>query len=309
MRGQTPQGFKLKVIKKAHELADKEGLIESFDDCSLVLRYNMGNIYVINGAPSNIKLTYPEDVYLAERLFQLRNINIDNLDAKKELSKLKNKVVVVFGGSRGIGKQICEIGKKYGAIIYSFSRKNKVDITNYNAVKSALKKVHKLHGRIDIVICTAGFLKMGWIETTTIDEVEKQIKINLLGVIIVAKESISYLKKAKGSMALFTSRSYTRGREGCAAYSSSKAGVVNFTQTLSDELYHYGIRINAICPERTDTLMRRSNFGKEPKETLLSPKTVAYITLMVTLSNITGQVIDVRKSDEKELLKLVDEKL
>jgi len=86
MRGQTPQGFKLKVIKKAHELADKEGLVESAEDCSLVLRYNIGEIYVINGDPSNIKLTYLEDVYLAERLFQLRNVNIDNLDVKRKNS-------------------------------------------------------------------------------------------------------------------------------------------------------------------------------------------------------------------------------
>ena len=86
MRGQTPQGFKLKVIKKAHELAVKEGLVESVDDCSLVLRYNIGNIYVVNGDPSSIKLTYREDIYLAERLFQLRRLNIDNLGAKRKNS-------------------------------------------------------------------------------------------------------------------------------------------------------------------------------------------------------------------------------
>ncbi|GAH89096.1 unnamed protein product [marine sediment metagenome] len=50
------------------------------------MRYNIGNIYVINGDPSNIKLTYLEDVYLAERLFQLRNVNIDNLDVKRKNS-------------------------------------------------------------------------------------------------------------------------------------------------------------------------------------------------------------------------------
>jgi len=86
MRGQTPQGFKLKVIKKAHELTVKEGLVESVDDCSLVLRYNIGNIYVVNGDPSGIKLTYREDIYLAERLFQLRRLNIDNLDVKRKNS-------------------------------------------------------------------------------------------------------------------------------------------------------------------------------------------------------------------------------
>lgn len=301
MRGQTPQGFKLKIIKKAHEVADREGIIKSVDDCSLVLRYNLGDIYVVNGSTFNIKITYPEDIYLAEKLFQLRSLRIEDLINKERLTELKGKNIIVFGGSSGIGKKICEIGGKYGAQVWSFSRKNGVDITNYKTVRKSLQKVYKVQSKIDTVICTAGILKTGCIESMSLSEIKEQINTNFSGSILVAKESIQYLKQTKGSMVFFTSSSYMRGRESYSIYSSSKAAIVNFAQALSDELYRYGIRVNVICPERTDTPMRWSNFGKEPKETLLSPNTVAYFTLIAILSNVTGQVIDIRKNDENQL--------
>ena len=78
-------------------------------------------------------------------------------------------------------------------------------------------------------------------------------------------------------------------------YSSAKAAVVNFAQAMSEEVYEDGIRINVINPERTDTPMRRSNFGIEPKDTLLESKKVAEVTLKTVVSDITGQVIDVRR--------------
>jgi 2-C-methyl-D-erythritol 4-phosphate cytidylyltransferase len=306
MRGQTPQGFKLKIIKKAHELADREGVIKSVDDCSLVLKYNLGDIYVVDGSTFNIKITYPEDIYLAEKLFQLRSLKMEDLINKRRLTELEGKNIIVFGGSSGIGKQICEIGEKYGAQVWSFSRQNGVDIANYKTVRKSLQKVYKVKGKIDIIICTAGTLKTGRIESISLSAIKEQVNTNFLGSLIVAKESIPYLKETKGSMVFFTSSSYMRGRENYAAYSSSKAAIVNFVQALSDELYRYGIRVNIICPERTDTPMRWSNFGKEPKETLLSPKTVAYFTLIAILSNVTGQVIDIRKTDENQLNKFVN---
>ena len=65
---QTPQCFKLSVIRKAHELARTN---DSFtDDCGLVLKYGLCDIYVVEGENTNIKITYPRDLFLAERLFQ-----------------------------------------------------------------------------------------------------------------------------------------------------------------------------------------------------------------------------------------------
>ena len=81
-----------------------------------------------------------------------------------------------------------------------------------------------------------------------------------------------------------------------SVYSSSKAAIVNFVQAVSEELYHEGIRINAINPERTDTPLRRKNFGLEPPETLLTPEEVATVALKTLLSSLTGSIVDVRKT-------------
>ena len=69
-RIQTPQCFKLSIIKKAHELAKND--TNYTDDCGLILKYNLADIYVLNGDNDNIKITYPSDLYLAETIFEHR---------------------------------------------------------------------------------------------------------------------------------------------------------------------------------------------------------------------------------------------
>ena len=118
-----------------------------------------------------------------------------------------------------------------------------------------------------------------------------------MGSINVAKASIPYLLKTKGCILLFASSSYTRGRALYSTYSSTKAAIVNLTQALAEELYHDGIRINVINPERTATPMRYKSFGKEPDGSLLAPEKVAEACLNTLLSDYTGQVIDVRRKD------------
>ena len=71
-RSQTPQGFKLSVIKRAHFLAKKENLSHFTDDCGLVWHYRLGKIKVIEGEETNIKITTPLDFYLAEKILSLK---------------------------------------------------------------------------------------------------------------------------------------------------------------------------------------------------------------------------------------------
>jgi len=65
-RCQTPQGFRYQLIKKAHELAFNSGFNGASDDCSLVFKYSLAPVYVIDGAEENIKITYPADIKRAE---------------------------------------------------------------------------------------------------------------------------------------------------------------------------------------------------------------------------------------------------
>jgi ribitol-5-phosphate 2-dehydrogenase (NADP+) / D-ribitol-5-phosphate cytidylyltransferase len=294
-RGQTPQAFDYKIIKKAHDLALKDKKADFTDDCGLVLNYELSKVYVVNGSDVNIKITHPIDTYIADKIYQVQMTNLDNIDISK--LDLKNKVIVIYGGNRGIGRAIEQICHDKNASVYCFSRRNSCDITNSNDIKNSLSEVNKKHKKIDIIINTAAILKLGKLAEDNSQEIDYQIRLNYSANLYVAKESYQYLRKTKGLLLFFTSSSYTRGRALYSLYSSSKAAVVNLTQALSEEWMQDGIRVNVICPERTATAMRSENFGYEDPNTLLDPKKVAAKTIALFNMDITGQVIDVRRSD------------
>ncbi len=289
-RGQTPQCFKLSLIKKAHELSKNDNNFT--DDCGLVNKYNLADVYVVDGEGENIKITYPEDIFMADRLFQIRSILYQQ---EQVLDGIKDKVIAVFGGTSGIGQCICDLGEECGAKVYPASTRNGCDITSYESVCAFLEKIYKENNRIDYVINSAGVLKMGKLLDRDIEDIKLDININYIGSINVAKASIPYLQKTKGGILLFASSSYTRGRSLYSTYSSTKAGIVNLAQALAEELASDGIKINVINPERTATPMRFKAFGKEPEGSLLMPEVVAEASLKTLLSDLTGQVIDVRR--------------
>lgn len=294
--GQTPQCFKRGIIKKAYEKALKDPKFETTDDCGVVKKY-LPNIpiYVVTGENYNMKLTHPEDLFLLDKLFQLKSIHNNHiLDKKSEV--LNDKVIVVFGGSYGIGHEIVKLAQEMNAKIYSFSRsENGVDVGNSEQVKTILEKVYTETKRIDYVVCTAGILVKESIHSMSYADIIGSINTNYLGAINIAKESFPYLKKTKGSLLLYTSSSYTRGRMMYSIYSSTKAAIVNLVQALNEEWFEFGVRINCINPERTDTPMRVKNFGLEPKDSLLRAKDVAIASINTLISSLTGEVIDVRK--------------
>ncbi|RBQ30113.1 2-C-methyl-D-erythritol 4-phosphate cytidylyltransferase [Aliarcobacter vitoriensis] len=293
-RGQTPQAFKLEIIKKAHELAIEDINEPMFtDDCGLVKQYLPNEkIFVVNGEEKNIKITYKEDLLFAEKLIQFNSIS---LSKENSFSTLKNKVIVVFGGSSGIGKEIVKIANAHKAKAISFSRINGIDITSKKDVKKALKKVFERYGKIDSVINCAATLTKKELVDMRFEDISKEININFFGAINIAKTSFKYLKKSKGSLILFTSSSYTRGRSSYSLYSSTKAAIVNLTQSLASEWQKNSINVNVICPARTATPMREKNFGKEDNKTLLSSKIVAENTLQTLIKDFSGLVIDVKQ--------------
>jgi len=289
-RGQTPQCFKLSVIKKAHELSKND---KNFtDDCGLVVKYNLTDVFVVEGDVENIKVTYPSDIFMADRLFQIRS---SLYPEEQTLDNIKNKVLVIFGGTSGIGECTANLAKEYGANVFVASNTTGCDIRDYKAVENFLKQVYAKTNRIDYVVNTAGVLRMGKLAERSIEEIQADIDINYTGSINVAKASIPYLKESNGAMQLYASSSYTRGRSLYSTYSSTKAGIVNLAQALAEELACDNIRVNVINPERCATPMRFMAFGKEPEGSLLQPQKVAEASLKTLLSDLTGQVIDVKR--------------
>jgi len=289
-RGQTPQGFRLNTILKAYEKAIKINKKEFTCDCGVVKNMLDCDIKVIKSNVKNIKITYPIDLYIAEKYIQM---NIKNNFDSISLDKLKDKNIIVFGASSGIGKDIVNLAKIHGANVFEASRKYGVDIKNRDSIQQFLNKIKT---PIDIVINTAAILVKKPLEQLDFKTIEEIINTNYIGAVNIAYLLKPYLEKTKGVLINFASSSYTRGRANYALYSSSKAAIVNLTQALSEEWNN--IRVNCISPERTDTLMRKNNFGYEDVNTLLNPEYVAMKTLQLALSNVTGVVLDIKKIDE-----------
>ncbi len=287
-RGQTPQGFKLKTLQKAYQIALENNKRVFTCDCGVVKDIlPKEKIKVVKSNEKNIKITYPIDLHIAEKYIQMgTEKSLDNIDLKN----LKGKNIVIFGNSRGIGKDIENIAEECGANIFGSSRRTGIDISDIKTVEAFLNNVDK---NIDIIINTAAILNKKPLELMSFQERQNIINVNYIGTVNIAFVAKKYLDKTQGMLINFSSSSYTRGRANYALYSSSKAAIVNFTQALSDEWEN--IRVNCINPERTKTPMREENFGYEDPTTLLDSKSVALKTLKLSLSEFSGIILDVKR--------------
>lgn len=297
MQGQTPQAFKLDTIKKAYEIAVKDPKFSPTDDCGIVKKYlPEEKIYVVEGSLENIKITHKQDLSIADKIFQYRSSTNNYIHSNEYYQEnLENKVVVIFGGSYGIGADIAKISESFGAKVICFSRSTTdTNVASISDIERDLKYVFEKYGKINYIVNTASILIKKPLELMEYDQIIDTININYLGAINVAKESLKYLEKSSGQLLNFTSSSFTRGRANYSLYSSSKAAIVNLTQALAEEfIVRNHVKINCINPQRTLTPMRTSNFGKEDPSTLLTSEQVAYVSINTLLSDFTGQIVDV----------------
>ena len=201
---------------------------------------------------------------------------------------------------RVIGAAIVDQLTAIGVRAFAYSRTTtETDVADYASIERALYDANAEAGSIDLVVNTAGVLRVGQLAVQPIDEVLETVSINYLGAVNVARASYKYLAASKGHLLLFTSSSHTRGRADYSIYSSTKAAVVNLGQALADEWSLDNICVNVVNPERTSTPMRTKAFGEEDPSTLLSAEDVASSCIDVMSTRTTGHVIDVRVSQDK----------
>ena len=296
-RGQTPQGFRLSTIRRAYRAAALDPAFQATDDCSVVLKYLPDvPIHVVLGDEQNMKVTQPLDAYLVDKLFQLGSQQPPPALAEEDYrAALGGKVVVVFGGSYGIGAELARLAEHYGARVFPLGRSTTgTDVTDPEQVVKVLADVAALAGGVDHVVNCAGALHIGRLADCDDATMYESLAVNYLAPLRIARAAYPHLRRSGGQLLCYTSSSYTRGRADYSLYSSAKAAVVNLTQALADEWGPDGIRVNCINPERTRTPMRRRAFGEEPADTLLCPELVARTSLDVLVSRLTGQVVDIR---------------
>ncbi len=292
-RGQTPQVFRKRVLEQAYEAAAAAGDMSATDDCTLVLRHVPGaRILAVPGDEVNIKITTKLDMVMADRMLQMRTLTLDEELAAGTLAGAR---VLVVGGTNGIGRAIADEVERVGGRTAVVGRTTGMNVRDAASVRGCVDGAATQLGGLDHVVVTAGVLRVGRVADSQLDELAEVIDVNLMGALNVAAAAHRYLCASRGSFTVFASSSFTRGRADYVAYSASKAGVVNLAQGLAEEWHADGIRVNAVSPERTDTPMRRRAFPHEDHELLLTAPDVARATVALLRSDLTGQVLDVRR--------------
>ncbi|MFL5757567.1 MAG: SDR family NAD(P)-dependent oxidoreductase, partial [Chloroflexota bacterium] len=228
-------------------------------------------------------------------MLQMRAMSMS--DEPRAARSLAGSRMLVVGGTNGIGKAIADGAIQQGAQAVVDGRSLGLDVRDHDAVEARVAAAAERLGGLDHVVCTAGVLRIGAVADCTAAELAEIIDVNLTGTLNVARAAYPHLRRSKGSFTVFASSSFTRGRPEYVAYSASKAAVVNLAQGLAEEWCDAGIRVNAVSPERTDTPMRRRAFPDEQRDGLLGADEVAVATLRLIQSDLTGQILDVRRHD------------
>ncbi|WP_421730461.1 SDR family NAD(P)-dependent oxidoreductase [Brevundimonas sp.] len=270
-RGQTPQGFWTDDLRSAYEAMDDEGLSRFTDDCGVLLAHRPeARIAAVQGSERNIKITHPIDMFLAEQLLYLGQTQHEGLEKIYD-----SPVAVVLGDASGLGRVVRERLESLGWRVFGGSRATGVDVRDQASVIRRFDEVAVEAGKIDLIANFAGTLHVGRLDAADFLAIDEVISTNLMGSIHVARASYDHLTKSGGHLMLCSSSSYFRGRRDTAAYSASKAAVVNLTQALAEEWAEDGIVVSCLVPRRADTPMRQKAFPDENPALRMKPARLA----------------------------------
>jgi NAD(P)-dependent dehydrogenase (short-subunit alcohol dehydrogenase family) len=178
------------------------------------------------------------------------------------MQRLSGKVAIVTGAASGIGKATVELFRSEGATVLgadlSDGTDKRLDAGNEEEVRELIEGVTSEHGRLDIVFANAGVAGgFASISEQTAGDWTEILRINLIGPFLAIKYAAPLMKERGGSIICTASVAGLRSGAGGAAYSASKAGVINLVQTAAQQLSGSGIRVNAICPGLIETGMTK----------------------------------------------------
>jgi 3-oxoacyl-[acyl-carrier protein] reductase len=238
---------------------------------------------------------------------------------------LENKVCLITGASKGIGKAIVEVFAENNAIIYANARKEgdlddilkvfentQVEIIpvyfyvpDFDAIKTCNLKKKKTHKRLDVLVNNAGMVTYEILGMISFDKFREMLEVNLVAPVFIMQMATKLmLRQSSGSIINITSKVAVEGVKGQLSYSATKGGLNSATLSAAKELSSKNIRVNAVAPgmigsERLKNVME-SKFKEKLNDIgfgrLGTPEEVAKACLFLASdhsSYMTGQIIEV----------------
>jgi len=240
---------------------------------------------------------------------------------------LKNKNVLVTGGSRGIGKACVELFLQAGAnVAFTFQsakveadkviadytgsaklKQYKLNLSDAVEIEKVIGNILKDFENIDVVVNNAGIWKEAAIDEMTIDEWNETMNINLTSIYLITKLLVPGMKKNKfGSIINIASTAGQRGEAFHSHYAASKGGMISLTKSLASELGQHNITVNCVAPGwvitdmTTDSLadekILKKVLGDIPLNKVAQPEEIAGPVLFLAsqlASHITGEILNV----------------
>jgi NAD(P)-dependent dehydrogenase (short-subunit alcohol dehydrogenase family) len=235
------------------------------------------------------------------------------------MGKLTDKVALVTGGSRGIGRAIALAYAREGAKVFICARREAeleatadeigaaggeagwcvADISKTREVKQLMREVRQVYGAIHVLVNNASIL--GPRETIVrypLSAWEEVVRVNLTALFGVTKEALGMMiPRKEGSIINLSSGVGRVGKARWGAYAASKFGVEGFTQVLADEVKEWNIRVNAVNPGGTRTEMRTEAYPQEDPMTLPAPDEITAVFVFLASpesQGVTGKSFEAR---------------
>jgi NAD(P)-dependent dehydrogenase (short-subunit alcohol dehydrogenase family) len=219
------------------------------------------------------------------------------MDAEESRGPLQDRIAVVSGGAQGIGRSIAQHFQRAGARVFIVDRDAPAglqtaaeltasdrgrpveflaaDLRRADQIHDAVGQIKDLHGRVDILVNNAGIEIEKSFESTTIEDWDQILGVNLRGAFLLTQAALALFSSDGGAIINISSIHATHAFADSLPYACSKAGLIAFTRNLALELAPRRIRVNAICPGYIDTRLWEEYLRRAPDPSALDAATTA----------------------------------